>query len=429
MMASLLSSTPAVTQAGVRSTSVGGASSSLVIEELGVSSPRKLVLVGSGLPNKPASWAGSTAITTTWYQGNPVGTQQVLGPREDPSTWGGTWARTMLSRSPARWTNTDGVEVQVVQPRILRDALTSLRVGGALLRVTWASDGNNDNTQDRIVREGRLQHTEFQVFTVYDIGWSAKFDWVSSGQAKSTPISTREDSFNAASSAFEVANSAIDVMAALNRASNSGILHSADNFSLGQLEAFVAGPTNAINALQHQMHQTVVSFNRFLTIANNAVRAPYDTMQAMATLARATQTTADSYMTTQGRIPVELLTNKLTAASVLRTHAYYAQVSDAVIKTARAAAAIALRFALDRPRVGQRREDPTVGAQQNDANVLAVHKVKQGDTPSRLSVTYYGSPDFAWLICRANRLPWQQVTLPLGALLTIPVLNSTSVRT
>lgn len=407
-----------------------GASSALTIEELGVQNPRKLTLLGSGLPHRGAEWGGSCAVTTTWYNGNGVATQQVLGPREEPSSWTGTWKRTMLARSPAKWLDESGVESLVVQPRILRDAMDALRIGGALLRVTWSSDGTLDTlTHDKIVREGRLVSFHIQVDTVYDITWTAKFDWMGRGGPKVVPISTRDDSAAAAAADFQVQQSLLDTAArATFLTSRMNIEHSADVFTLGQLEAFVNTPLKVVNGLQQSLRQTTTTFNRFLNIVNAIVKTPFDTVKAITALARQAMKSCDTFSTTLGNFPRELLSNRTSAASILRAHAYYVRVDDAVIKTSRAAAAMALRFTQERTRAGRSRINTTNALAVRDADILIIHKCKADDSPMRLSVKYYGSPDYAWFICRANGLPWTQTTLPKGALLTIPTLSSTAQR-
>src|SRR3954468_10928771 len=50
-----------------------------------------LMLDGRTLPFRPITYAGKQRIKTTFYPGNPVGSQQVMGPTIDPSTFKGMW--------------------------------------------------------------------------------------------------------------------------------------------------------------------------------------------------------------------------------------------------------------------------------------------------------------------------------------------------
>jgi len=264
---------------------------------------------------------------------------------------------------------------------------------------------------------------------VYDVGWTAKFDWAGRGKARKLPVCTRDDSVSAAGAAFEVAQNMLDTVSQASfLTSRYDVRNSANVFTLGRLEAMVKAPLNTLNALQTSMRRTTTTFNRFLNVASTIARTPYDTAQAVTSLARSAQTLAQSYRDVQGRIPVELQSNRDTAASLLRAHAYYTQVDAAVVQCARAAAKLALQFTLDKARSGQRRQNTTVTTARGDS-VLAMHSVHQGDTVLRLSMKYYNSPDYAWIICRANGLPWSQVVLPIGAVLMIPTLSSTSLRT
>jgi hypothetical protein len=190
-----------------------------------------------------------------------------------------------------------------------------------------------------------------------------------------------------------------------------------------------AAPLTSLQTFQQSMRQVTAKFNSFLDVTNALVRTPYDTAQAMAATARDAQAQAQTYRSQQGRIPVELLSLKDSVASLLLAHTYYMAVDDAVVQTSRAAAEMALRFAIAKSPQGLRRQTSTQTASSTAGNVLAVHTVRQDDTTLRVSMQYYRSPDYAWLICRANGLPWNQVILTMGALLTIPMLNSNSLRT
>ena len=114
--------------------------SEIAIEELTATEvgllPRKLVLRGPSLPFMGAEWATEQNVKTTFYTGNREGTQQVLGPREVPSTWQGEWRRTMLGHDPAAYFDEFGANNAIVSPHILREIVDSILIGGAKLRVT-----------------------------------------------------------------------------------------------------------------------------------------------------------------------------------------------------------------------------------------------------------------------------------------------------
>src|SRR5437868_2429735 len=110
--------------------------------------------MGGGLPFWGAGWASSLQVSTSWYQGNDSATQQVLGPREMPSTWSGEWTRTILSRTPCK-VREDGVESDVVSAMVLREAVETIHRSGRRIRATWAVTGSTRDQSGKIVREGR----------------------------------------------------------------------------------------------------------------------------------------------------------------------------------------------------------------------------------------------------------------------------------
>lgn len=410
----------------------GGATTVLTIEELGVDDPKILMLFGSGLPHKGAEWKATSAVVTTWYNGNAVATQQVVGPREAPSTWSGTWKRTMLSRTPAYYGSATSAlwgpgKRTVVQPSELRKAIDNFRIGGALLRVTWSTDSVREDVQDKVVREGRITDFTFTPDNLYDYQWSITFDWISRGQAKPVPVSTRDDSLSNAVSAYESAQLAIDIaMKAQAYAGGRSKLGSGNVFTLGQLEALSQLPMTYSRSIQRTMRQATTQLNRLLNVVTSVPRTPYDIAQEMVTLARGVEGAAFTFSQTTGRIPTELLTNVHSAGSQLQAKSFFAGVERSVSVASRNAAQIAIRFARMKHQAAQRREDTY---ETNASNVLATHIVRDGDTPSKLSCKYYKNPDYAWLICKANKMPWTQMTLPTGSILTIPTLSTISART
>src|ERR1700690_2537947 len=162
----------------------------IIVEELATAgfAGTKLELRGGGLPKQGATWEGKHRVQTHFYVGNPVATQQSLGPTEGPSTWEGTWHRNMLESSPAKWTDEDGNITFITQPHILMQIMDDIRYRGYALRVTWSTTAISiDGTTPEdvtIIREGRLTETSFPVTRTADIDWKATFDWKSRGQTQ-----------------------------------------------------------------------------------------------------------------------------------------------------------------------------------------------------------------------------------------------------
>lgn len=139
---------------------------------------RVLRLQGRSLPYRPVSWTGTQRMKTSWYPGNPEATQQVLGPKEEPTEVEG-WLR---SRYLATGTDQDQGDPAILKeggsitkldtPEKVRDVLDSMRHSGQPLRVSWGG----------IIRIGRIQKAEFPHDRLEDIGYKLMFEWKSRGQ-------------------------------------------------------------------------------------------------------------------------------------------------------------------------------------------------------------------------------------------------------
>src|ERR1700722_1773414 len=114
------------------------AGSVITIAETSGTQARRVSLIGSALPDWGASWKTSQKVVTDWYPGNgTTATQQVLGPREMPSTWEGQWRRNMMVRAPSSFGSAAQTDQPCATPATLRDFLDLVFFQGARLQVTW----------------------------------------------------------------------------------------------------------------------------------------------------------------------------------------------------------------------------------------------------------------------------------------------------
>ncbi len=421
-----------------------GTSSALTIEELtapGPSlSPRKLVLTGSALPFMGAKWGFKNAVTTEWFPGNAdEATQQTMGPRELPSDWEGVWRRTMLGRAPVVFFDEAGVERQFVSPTSVRDAFESIGRSGARLRVTWqvrgvirdggTSFGNgSDRSQDlTIVREGMVDQAEFAHDRATDIGWTVKFEWASRGRSAAKVADARDDAdVSAVTTGLESA------VAATNAAINAKLVElkktvrlGASRFTLGQLEALAGAPLALVKSFSRALQTQLSQIRRIGQIVGKARALPFEVANAAVDFARETVSTANAFHDEVSRTPPELLTNKTKVSSLLRSTRYFGQTTEEAILSARQAQAT--QDSLRRARVsGDNRGilAARASSQASGTTILAVHRVRAGETPERLSAKFYGSPDHADVILKTNRLPGSTPTLTPGLLVVIPSLAS-----
>jgi hypothetical protein len=77
------------------------------------------------------------------------------------------------------------------------------------------------------------------------------------------------------------------------------------------------------------------------------------------------------------------------------------------------------RAARARPLTGEQRVDRSGGRR----GIERVHVTKQGETPQTVSQLYYGTPDHAVDLLRANKLSWMLPTFAPGMVIVVPSLS------
>lgn len=423
--------------------------SSLTIQELTAaagqySSPRRLVLVGSALPFQGAEWAGENALTTTWYPGNAVeGTQQNLGPRELPSAWEGEWRRTLLGRTPVEFSDETGQTSRIVSPDVLRDSLEDMLRGGARLRVTWTVSGKTVDgnpkfgalreIHSQIVREGRAKSWRFPHDRHVDVRWNIEFHWVSRGGTSSKVASAREEAdVSSISSGLEASvNATLQAIDNVTRTQPGLTDKAVPQATLGQLEQLASAPTRIVTAYARKLQSAVSTFKQAGNVAKTLASQPLHIANAAANLATNTVAVAATFSDQMGEIPIESSSNKSRPASLLRIARHLGLTSDAAALNAREAQAVkqkidraVRKFASVGP--GSQRVNDTQTTRAG--SVLAVYLVRFGDTPQRVSLRFYGTPDRAEDLLRANRLPTYTAVLRPGSVLFVPALAGTSAR-
>lgn len=403
-------------------------SSVIVIEELpspGFAGTR-LELRGGGLPKIGAAWGGKHTVITRYYSGNPVATQQAIGPQEVPSSWEGVWRRNILEVSPATWTDENGISTSVVQPITLMQLLDDIRFRGYPLRVTWATALKEIQTTGdsdvQIIREGRLTDINFPVDRAEDIAWKATFTWYSRGQPAQQRTSLRN-----ASSTDSLAGLTISVQEALvraqalkNKINPLSQYGAASNFSLSDLDKLATYPQSLMDDLNNQFNVVLSRISDVSDAVNDALVTPAEVASKALSMANSALAVCNQFMLNMGELPSEYVSTSGDAADVARNAKYLADTADSmwtVIEQVldivqQAAKAKASQSALDGQgaRVGD-------GSGSQDA---VIYKVKRGDTPISISLFFYQSPDYGGAILQANRLPPYTINLDVGSILVIP---------
>lgn len=390
-------------------------------------SPRGAVLNGPALPFKGAPWSGEATVTTTWYPGNgDDATQAVLGPKELPSDWSGEWNQTRMVKFPSVVVDENGAETSVTEPYVLLQFLEDLFRSGRRLRVAWNTQqtpgaGQVTPAQASIVREGRATHWDFKPSTIWDIEWDVTWAWAGRGVAQPKVASTRDDTVTAMSDKY------LAKLKGLVEANKFAA--DAKNFpnhlTLGQLEQLANLPAKIQNQVARQALQLQSELNQIQALARK-VGQPFQVTHQSVRHARNVQATAGAARQTLSGVPAERTTTQQDAASVLRAFARFSRTQDAALEAADAAYV----FGSQVQSSAAAHSPPLTGEHVTDqgpkpGTILAAYVVKQGDTPQRISQRYYGTPDHASDILRANRLSWHTIRLPPGLRIVIPALSST----
>ena len=386
------------------------AASVVTIEEL-TGKTRTLELHGSGLPKRGASWEAEQKIKTTWYPGNAgEATQHVLGPVELPSDWEGMWRTTMLLRSPAKFSGQS-----VTRASDLADAMDQIRFFGALLKVTWAQDSGR-----KIVRIGRLQKFKQSYDRMDDVAWSASFVWVGRGGSPQSVVAFKKDDATGGMNQAIIACNNVGqvIQSAPFLASNPLVPFSANTFSLGLSFSLAIGATSLIASLSTSVGFISVRIGQVVDLMNAAGSVPPQlTSQASDVATTATATLVD-FTDEMGRTPAELMTTwDDRVSSLVRARIYFDSIVDAADE---ASGATALMEAQLRRRQSGLRNDVRRKDRIQATEVLAITAARRGDTFVSLSYRYYGTPDLAAEIAKANGFPGYQVSPPKGRILVFP---------
>ena len=425
--------------------------SAITIEELTPAAPnalpRKLTLVGAGLPLRGTEWGFENNVKTTWYAGNPFeASQQNLGPMDNvPTTFNGEWRRTMLARSPARFLDEAGAESFIVEPPILRDTLEDMGRAGQRLRVTWVLQDTHitgsavgktpdqlqaqaSNREYRITRVGLVKSAKFTHGYASDVGWSVTWEWAGRGE-KQARVATQRDDFDPNTFANDLSASYIALSDAVDlqkiKRADELIPKSAKTLTLGQLESIAETPTKLANTMSRALRYQVNQVRRVGDLALRITNQPAQVAKVVVDFAKNTGAIARGYADQQQRRPIEENSNKQRVASLLRSHVFLGRITDRAIAGAAASNELQRRFtdSVMLP-AGQGSIAVRESATTRAGLIAAVYLAKAGDTPQKLSTRFYGNPDRYVDILRANRLPWYTPTFEPGKILVIPTLGS-----
>jgi hypothetical protein len=138
--------------------------------------PGVVSLTGRSGPYRPVKYDQGMRVKTTFYPGNPEGSQQIIGKEFRSTTFTGTWKDRYLG---------DGAARQLV------DLFEGIQNAGPSLEVTWGA-GLDDVAVSvvgkPIIRVGVLAGFNFSPDRPQDIAWEMTFDWRGRGETSAPAV-------------------------------------------------------------------------------------------------------------------------------------------------------------------------------------------------------------------------------------------------
>lgn len=362
------------------------ASAFIISEQTGQG--REVRLAGRALPHRPITFEGSQRVETTWYAGSPVGSMQVLGPQEAPSTFTGEWKdKFIVSTNPdtGRTVNPDGVAqvngVQTADAFTLCSVMDDIRRGGQEVQVRW----------DEITRNGVLTRFKHTYDRRQDIQWEMEFTWFSQGEAN-TPVAFQQE---------------VDRQALGSKLQNS----------LAQLQALVTAPFAVVDSFANVAAQAVQDFSDAAQDVASTTQSVINTITQPIDAARRSLAALTSAADALDRIrdaitmqPARALYNGVDEAEV-----DYGQTLAAEDYTRRLASqARDTRYDL----AGQALELQDRSGQQD---ILAVVAARDGQDLRDIANTYYGTQQQWRQLAQYNGLLTSALTA--GTMVVVPSLR------
>lgn len=432
---------------------------------------RSLTLTGAGLPSRGATWGGETRLKTKFPAGNPEAVQHVIGPAEAPTELEGTWRTNLLTRTPATYVDESGSGQALTLASSLVDAMETIARGGALLEVTWSTDDGRS-----ILRQGRIGPYSSAFDRFDDVKWKVKFVWIGRG---STPSSVELAGDQAA--AAKTVSSALQALddVALEVAQDAAQSWDPDNWgsastlTLGDFEGFSAtftldglvstsidsafsvgfgfgasvgfsatgdvgfgvgisssNPTGAgagfLSGLVASVTATFADVQAALAAARAAKLTPLEQAREAAASARRIVRELGGAQNLVGQVPPELLSSTQQPGAILRATRTAAQAAGQIDKAMSIALSLrsTTRQVLSGAKVGHDQVD-RAGAGDQAKTIIS----KAGETFASLAQRFYGSPDNAATIAKANGFAGYRIAPGGGVRLLIPRISTTNAAT
>jgi hypothetical protein len=379
-------------------------------------------------------------ITKTYTGNSAEATQQVLGPTFLPSEWEGQWNTTRMVSCPSYYTESGSAPQVIAKASSIRDVLEGIFESGQRLRVTWAS--GQDADARRIVRIGRASEWKFAHDRQDDIVWTVTYEWIGRGRAANKAIDLKNDSaltknYDAMAKLNDALAKAINdraVADAKSRAKNKP----ASRFTLGDLEAFAAGPSRLLNSFVRAGRLVSNQLKRISDLGIKIANLPAQLEGQLVDAATNTIAICNQFNDKISSTSPESMTTQNKVGNLLSVTNYFGSTQGDVNSVTDSS--IDLRLA-----ARQRKNSQIDGANNRKdssgvPDILAIWRARSGDTYASISNRFFGTPDHGYAIAKANSraLPPVQipgttsvvrgrayaVAPPIGATLIIPNLTA-----
>ena len=229
---------------------------------------RVLVLTNRALPYQGMKFPGKMKVETTYYPGNPIATQQIIGSEEGETTITGIFNDRFIAGDNAgphpdvAITSYDDVSSIFG----IISTIDDIRRQGQQLKVTWG----------QVTRIGVMTEFTPNWIRTVDVEWSMTFAWASQGEApapNAPPPPNVSDAKAAMQSAIVRVNDALQSLGVINPPAQTPLnpfqtasQNLADLYE--QAASAIAAPISFVNAVNQYMANVYASVNNIASLSS-----------------------------------------------------------------------------------------------------------------------------------------------------------------
>lgn len=370
----------------------GPAGTSIEIAQIEGDRPTVVELRARAMPYQGVAWPVEQHSKLTWYPGNPVATQQLLGPRELSTTFSGMWKSRFIAG--AMVVNGDKQAVTTAFQAV--QLLERLARAGKAVRVQWLGE----------VRTGIIKRFTPTFDREHDVAWEIEFEW-NGRDDELAPRAVVEASAPAGNDLFKLLNTVEDVL----------------TLAPDLAASFVASIVTQVNAVRDAVALVVDSFRAIESLVNLPNTVMGSMINAVGQIARQTselvrriggpRSSAVDVTTAvriKGAFTAPTAPGRTSSGAAVTTSAVAGELAFEAWRRTLVAALANLRF-----QTQALLDDAQNRLQPRTTRVVTV---AEGQTLYQLATTFYGSPDFANFLASVNRLT--SIRVPPGTLLRVP---------